>query len=65
MLADAGIWDNLPNVAQPIHEILVADGRPHEALPLTLHFGPEDAPKARALAGWSRRGICDWLSTRR
>ncbi|KXV08565.1 ubiquinone biosynthesis protein UbiH [Gluconobacter oxydans] len=52
MLADAGIWDNLPNVAQPIHEILVADGRPHEApSPLTLHFGPEDAPEGQSF-GW-------------
>jgi len=52
MLQAAGIWDNLPDVAQPIHEIRVADGRPHEApSPLFLHFGRDDAPDGQSF-GW-------------
>ena len=52
MLQAAGIWDNLPDIAQPIHEIRVADGRPHEApSPLFLHFGRDDAPDGQSF-GW-------------
>lgn len=52
MLEAAGIWDNLPGVSQPIREIRVSDGRPHEAAsPLFLHFGVKDAPEGMNF-GW-------------
>ncbi|WP_215750020.1 MULTISPECIES: UbiH/UbiF/VisC/COQ6 family ubiquinone biosynthesis hydroxylase [unclassified Gluconobacter] len=52
MLEAAGIWDNLPGVSQPIREIRVSDGRPHEApSPLFLHFGVDDAPEGMNF-GW-------------
>ncbi|WP_175282599.1 UbiH/UbiF/VisC/COQ6 family ubiquinone biosynthesis hydroxylase [Gluconobacter morbifer] len=52
MLEAAGIWDNLPGVAQPIREIRVTDGRPHEApSPLSLYFHHDDAPEGQSF-GW-------------
>ncbi|NHN88804.1 UbiH/UbiF/VisC/COQ6 family ubiquinone biosynthesis hydroxylase [Acetobacter conturbans] len=44
LLEAAGVWENLPQVACPIEDILVTDGRPGEPpSPLSLEFTREDS----------------------
>src|SRR5580698_9289631 len=43
MLTALGVWPHLEAHAQPIHEILVTDGKPGQpASPFSLHFDAEE-----------------------
>src|SRR3984957_14487627 len=43
MLTALGVWAHLEPQAQPIHEILVTDGKPGQpASPFSLHFDAEE-----------------------
>ena len=44
LLEEAGVWEHLPQIACPIEDILVTDGRPGEPpSPMSLEFTREDA----------------------